>query len=262
MTTHRAHPPAPDDEVVRLCPELIRIDSHQLRRRQRAGGARGRGVRRGPAARGRAGGRRWWRATRAAPASCVRVEGEDRDRPALCIHGHLDVVPANAADWQVDPFAAEERDGCIWGRGAVDMKDMDAMILANIRDLARTGTKPPRDIVVRLLRRRGGRRRQGQPLRRRPPPGAVRRGHRGRSARWAATASPCRRRQGETRAYLVQTAEKGILWLRCTPTGGPATARCPTTRTPSCGSPRRSAASTRTSGRASTSPRCASCSTG
>ena len=77
----------------------------------------------------------------------VRIEGEDRDRPALAIHGHLDVVPANADDWQVDPFAGVEKDGCIWGRGAVDMKDMDAMILACIRDLARTGTKPPRDIV-------------------------------------------------------------------------------------------------------------------
>src|SRR6185437_5915407 len=68
-------------------------------------------------------------------------------RPGLAVHGHLDVVPANAADWSVDPFAAEERDGCIWGRGAVDMKDMDAMILANLRHLARTGTTPPRDLV-------------------------------------------------------------------------------------------------------------------
>ena len=63
------------------------------------------------------------------------------------VHGHLDVVPANADDWQVDPFAGEERDGCLWGRGAVDMKDMDAMMLAVLRDLARTGTRPPRDLV-------------------------------------------------------------------------------------------------------------------
>ena len=80
----------------------------------------------------------------------VRVEGEaegTRDRGALMVHGHLDVVPADAADWQVDPFAGEERDGCLWGRGAVDMKDMDAMMLAVLRDLARTGRKPPRDLV-------------------------------------------------------------------------------------------------------------------
>jgi hypothetical protein len=60
----------------------------------------------------------------------VRIPGADRERGALCIHGHLDVVPANAADWSVDPFSGELRDGCVWGRGAVDMKDMDAMILA------------------------------------------------------------------------------------------------------------------------------------
>ena len=78
----------------------------------------------------------------------MRIPGVDRGRPALCIHGHLDVVPATAADWQVDPFSAELRDGCIWGRGAVDMKGMDAMILANVRHLARSGTRPPRDLVI------------------------------------------------------------------------------------------------------------------
>ncbi len=53
-------------------------------------------------------------------------QGSAPDRGALVVHGHLDVVPAQAEDWQVDPFAAELRDGLIWGRGAVDMKDMDA----------------------------------------------------------------------------------------------------------------------------------------
>lgn len=80
----------------------------------------------------------------------VRIEGDPAgtaDRGALMIHGHLDVVPASAADWKVDPFAGEIFDGCLWGRGAVDMKDMDAMMLAVIRDLARSGARPPRDLV-------------------------------------------------------------------------------------------------------------------
>src|SRR5687767_14854082 len=47
----------------------------------------------------------------------------------LLLHGHLDVVPANAADWRVDPFSGEVQDGYLWGRGAVDMKDFDAMVL-------------------------------------------------------------------------------------------------------------------------------------
>jgi acetylornithine deacetylase/succinyl-diaminopimelate desuccinylase-like protein len=67
------------------------------------------------------------------------------------VHGHLDVVPAQKADWQVDPFAGEIRDDCLWGRGAVDMKDMDAMTLAVVRDLVRSGRKPARDLVVAFV---------------------------------------------------------------------------------------------------------------
>jgi acetylornithine deacetylase/succinyl-diaminopimelate desuccinylase-like protein len=77
----------------------------------------------------------------------ARLEGEDRNRPALLVHGHLDVVPANAEDWQVNPFSGEIADDCVWGRGAIDMKDMDAMMLAVIRDLARSGERPPRDLL-------------------------------------------------------------------------------------------------------------------
>ena len=86
-----------------------------------------------------------------APNRCnviARLPGRDATRPGLVVHGHIDVVPANADDWSVDPFAAEIRDGMIWGRGAVDMKNMDAMILAIVRKWARTGYKPPRDIVL------------------------------------------------------------------------------------------------------------------
>ncbi|OUC96401.1 M20/M25/M40 family metallo-hydrolase [Streptosporangium minutum] len=77
----------------------------------------------------------------------TRIEGSDPGLPALLVHGHLDVVPANAADWTVDPFAGEIRDGYIWGRGAVDMKDMDAMMLAVLRQMATEGRKPRRDVV-------------------------------------------------------------------------------------------------------------------
>jgi acetylornithine deacetylase/succinyl-diaminopimelate desuccinylase-like protein len=77
----------------------------------------------------------------------TRVEGTDPSLPALLVHGHLDVVPANAADWTVDPFGGEVRDGYIWGRGAVDMKDMDAMMLAVLRQLTRDGRRPRRDLV-------------------------------------------------------------------------------------------------------------------
>jgi acetylornithine deacetylase/succinyl-diaminopimelate desuccinylase-like protein len=139
----------------------------------------------------------------------TRLEGTDPSRPALVVHGHLDVVPAQASDWSVDPFAAEERDGMLWGRGAVDMKDMDAMILAVVRQMAREGRRPPRDVVVAFFadEEAGGT----------------------HGARWAVDHRP-ELFDGATeaisevggysvevagrRAYLLQTAEKGLAWLR------------------------------------------------
>ncbi|AZK97423.1 MULTISPECIES: M20/M25/M40 family metallo-hydrolase [Streptomyces] len=78
----------------------------------------------------------------------ARIAGSDPSADALLVHGHLDVVPAEAADWSVHPFSGEVRDGVVWGRGAVDMKNMDAMILAVVRAWARAGVTPRRDIVI------------------------------------------------------------------------------------------------------------------
>ncbi|GAB7105594.1 M20/M25/M40 family metallo-hydrolase [Streptomyces phaeofaciens JCM 4814] len=78
----------------------------------------------------------------------ARIEGTDPSADALLVHGHLDVVPAEAADWSVHPFSGEVRDDVVWGRGAVDMKNMDAMILAVVRAWARQGVRPRRDLVL------------------------------------------------------------------------------------------------------------------
>lgn len=78
----------------------------------------------------------------------ARVEGSDRTLPALVLHGHLDVVPADPAGWSVDPFEGVVKDGMLWGRGAVDMKDMDAMILTATAELLRAGEKPRRDVIL------------------------------------------------------------------------------------------------------------------
>ncbi|MDD9205872.1 M20/M25/M40 family metallo-hydrolase, partial [Georgenia sp. 10Sc9-8] len=150
----------------------------------------------------------------------VRLPGADPTRPGLVLHGHLDVVPATAADWSVDPFSGEIRDGMIWGRGAVDMKDMVAMMLANVRHLARTGTRPPRDLVVAFFADEEA----GGTL----------------GAQWLVTHHPelfagCSEAVSEVggysitlpardtgdpvRAYLLQTAEKGFAWVRLRATG-------------------------------------------
>ena len=221
--------PAPEDEVVRICRELIQIDSVNF------------GDNAGPVERKAA---EYVMAeltavgldpqlVESAPGRAsvvVRLEGEDSSRPALCVHGHLDVVPADAGDWQVDPFAAEERDGCIWGRGAVDMKDMDAMILANLRQLARTGTKPPRDVVFAFFadEEAGGVYGSKHLVARHP--------HLFEGVTEAisevggySVTVPARHTGQPTRAYLLQTAEKGIAWLRLHARGRAGHGSVPTT---------------------------------
>lgn len=75
------------------------------------------------------------------------VDRTRAQRPALVVHGHLDVVPADATNWSVDPFAGVVRDGMLWGRGAVDMKNMDAMMVTALREVIASGG-PNRDLVV------------------------------------------------------------------------------------------------------------------
>jgi acetylornithine deacetylase/succinyl-diaminopimelate desuccinylase-like protein len=148
-------------------------------------------------------------------STIARIAGEDPSRPALLIHGHTDVVPANADDWTHHPFAGEIADGCVWGRGAVDMKDMDAMTLAVVRDRLRTGRKPPRDIVLAFLADEEA--------------GGVYGAHHlvdnhrglfdgvseaiGEVGGFSFTVNE------NLRLYLVETAEKGMHWMRLTVDG-------------------------------------------
>jgi acetylornithine deacetylase/succinyl-diaminopimelate desuccinylase-like protein len=144
----------------------------------------------------------------------ARIEGTDSSRPALLIHGHLDVVPADPADWQVHPLSGEIKDGCVWGRGAVDMKDMDAMMLAVFRQRLREGRRPPRDVVLAFLADEEAGGDYGAQWLVENHPGlfdgvteAI-----GEVGGFSATI-------GGQRLYLLQTAEKGIAWLRLTARG-------------------------------------------
>jgi acetylornithine deacetylase/succinyl-diaminopimelate desuccinylase-like protein len=78
----------------------------------------------------------------------ARVPGRNPTKPALVVHGHTDVVPADPTNWTVDPFGGTIRDGMLWGRGAVDMKNMDAMIITALQDILGSGRQPERDLVV------------------------------------------------------------------------------------------------------------------
>jgi acetylornithine deacetylase/succinyl-diaminopimelate desuccinylase-like protein len=144
----------------------------------------------------------------------ARLPGADSGRGALLVHGHLDVVPADASEWSVHPFSGEVRDGYVWGRGAVDMKGALAMTLAVARAYQRDNVVPARDLIFAFLADEE----QG---------GFV-------GARWLVDNRPelfegateaisevggfsvtLDRPAGDpVRAYLVETAEKGVLWLR------------------------------------------------
>jgi acetylornithine deacetylase/succinyl-diaminopimelate desuccinylase-like protein len=146
-----------------------------------------------------------------------RLKGADPSRGALLVHGHLDVVPADASEWSVHPFSGAVQDGYVWGRGAVDMKDMVAMTIAVARRFKRDGVVPPRDIVFAFLadEEAGG----------------------AYGSHWLVDNRPdlfegCTEAVGEVggfsltlaedrRVYLIEAAEKGIAWMRLRARGKP-----------------------------------------
>ena len=139
----------------------------------------------------------------------TRVEGADPGRGALVLHGHTDVVPARAQDWSVDPFSGEEIDGVIWGRGAVDMKGMDAMFLSVVRQMVREGRRPARDVVLAMFadEEAGGLAGSHWVVEHRPELFA------GATEAISEVGGYSVQVAGR-RAYLLQTAEKGLAWLR------------------------------------------------
>ena len=214
--TERTVPPSvPDGEVVDLCRDLIRLDTSNY------GDGSGPGERKAAE----------YVAERLTEVGLdptllesepgrttvvARLDGGDAARSeALLVHGHLDVVPADAADWTHDPFSGEIAEGCVWGRGAIDMKDMDAMILSVVRDRLRTGRLPARPVVLCFTADEEA--------------GGILGSH------WVADHHPelfegCTEGISEVggfsltvrddlRLYLVQTAEKGIEWMRLTVDG-------------------------------------------
>jgi acetylornithine deacetylase/succinyl-diaminopimelate desuccinylase-like protein len=216
VDTHQTDP-QPTDEVVDLCRDLIRIDTTNTGDNATSAGERvaaeyvaaklaevGLDPQLYESAPGRA-------------SVVARIAGADPSRNALLVHGHLDVVPADPSEWSVAPFSGEVRDGYLWGRGAIDMKDFDAMALAVVRRWRRTGYTPPRDIVLAFTADEEA----GSDY-----------GARFLVERHADLLDGCTEAIGEVggfsftvsddlRLYLIQTAEKGMSWLRLHARGRP-----------------------------------------
>jgi acetylornithine deacetylase/succinyl-diaminopimelate desuccinylase-like protein len=145
----------------------------------------------------------------------AKIKGSDSSRAGLVVHGHIDVVPAEAKDWSVDPFSGEIKDGFIWGRGAVDMKNVDAMILAIVRKWVREGYVPPRDIVLAFFADEEA----GSEF-----------GSRYMTANHPEVFAGCSEAVSEVggfsialkngkRMYIIETAQKGIHWFKLTAKG-------------------------------------------
>jgi acetylornithine deacetylase/succinyl-diaminopimelate desuccinylase-like protein len=79
----------------------------------------------------------------------ARLRGAGIRKPMLLL-AHLDVVPANRADWSVEPFKLTEQEGYFYGRGTGDDKYMAAAFVANLIRYKQEGHKPDRDIIVVL----------------------------------------------------------------------------------------------------------------
>jgi acetylornithine deacetylase/succinyl-diaminopimelate desuccinylase-like protein len=153
-----------------------------------------------------------------APNRCnviAKIAGSDVNRPGLILHGHIDVVPANAEDWQVDPFSGEIRDGAIWGRGAVDMKNVDAMILAIVRNWSRTGYKPPRNILLAFFADEEAGSNFGSRFMTREHPEVFK----GYSEAISEVGGFSVTLKNGKRLYFIEAAQKGIHWMKLTAHG-------------------------------------------
>ncbi len=206
------------DEVVEICRDLIRIDTSNY------GTDDGPGERK--AAEHVAGlleevgiEARLYESNPGRTSVFARWGGDGSRSDALLLHGHLDVVPAAAEDWAVHPFSGEVQD-CqngglsVWGRGAVDMKDFDAMLLSVVRDRQRAGRIPARPVVLCFTADEEAGGHLGAEVMVRDHPEEF---------------EGCTEAVGEVggfsttvrgrRLYLIEAAEKGMAWMRLTARG-------------------------------------------
>jgi acetylornithine deacetylase/succinyl-diaminopimelate desuccinylase-like protein len=140
----------------------------------------------------------------------ARVTGSDPSADPLLVHGHLDVVPAEPADWRYHPFAGEIAEGCVWGRGAVDMKDMDAMVLSVLGAMAREGRRPRRDLVVAFLADEEAGGKLGAKFLAREHPELFE----GCKEAISEVGGYSHEISPDLRVYLIETAQKGLAWMR------------------------------------------------
>ena len=146
------------------------------------------------------------------PSLVVRVPGKGSG-PSLLLDSHVDVVPARAEEWTLPPFAAEDRDGHIFGRGALDMKQMTAMSLSVLLSVVRNAVPLRGDLVMTAVADEEGGANLGAFHLVKKHPELVQADYAlGEVGGMNMTI------EGQ-RLYPVQVAEKGLCWLKLTVRG-------------------------------------------
>jgi acetylornithine deacetylase/succinyl-diaminopimelate desuccinylase-like protein len=136
-------------------------------------------------------------------------------KPPLLLTAHLDVVEADASKWKRPPFSGDEHEGCLWGRGAIDMKNMAAMCTAIMRRLAATRAALSRDVIFAAVADEEAGCKHGSRF--------LVEQHRAKvEAEYAiGEAGGFSLHLGDTTFYPIQVAEKGLCWIRARVTGTP-----------------------------------------
>lgn len=150
----------------------------------------------------------------------VRLKGSGEAAPLLLL-SHLDVVPVERDKWEHDPFGGEVVDGVIWGRGTIDTKELTAMQLMVLLLLKREGFTPKRDIIMAATadEEAGGKFGVGWLVENHWP--LI-------EAEYAINeGGGIGLEVGGQRVYLIQTAEKGVCWMKLRATGKPGHASTP-----------------------------------
>lgn len=145
----------------------------------------------------------------------ARIPGSDSSQAPLLLSSHTDVVPVEAARWTRAPFAADLADGCVWGRGAIDMKSKCAMDLMLVLALKRSGAVAPRDLILAAVADEEAGSELGARFLVEDHPDLVKAGF-VLNETGAFTLFI-----GDRRFYPIQVAEKGFVTVKMTVTGSP-----------------------------------------
>jgi len=145
----------------------------------------------------------------------IRARLKGGDKPALILLSHMDVVPADTADWDVDPFAGVVRNGYIYGRGALDMKSIGIVFLQAMRALHDAGRPLDRDVIFLATadEEAGGSMGAGWLVKNRP--------EWFRGAGMLLTEGGGGATYGDKQVFSIEVAQKIPLWLRLTATDEP-----------------------------------------